>query len=306
MLELIVFLFLFGTTAGALLFVLKRMQLEWRMDSYYETVREAFARSSFIRRRSVPSLVREMRRVVLNSYTEMPSGRSYYAAVTVILMSGEDYQLLRNRLSVDELLSDLAAVIVTGAKENGRSLSPDGTFVAIEASEHVRTGWLPAARQYGIDGYSGPAVGIGSERPAVRSEDVTEIARMNMKTQILGEDEIPKTRLYEHSSNSPARDIGTRLRLSIDGTSRLFEPPLISLGRGEHNNLKVAGKQVSRDHAVLEFSDGRWKVRDHSSSNGTYLNGSKVGAHGQLVASGDVIQCGVNGTKIQLDEVVSR
>lgn len=48
------------------------------------------------------------------------------------------------------------------------------------------------------------------------------------------------------------------------------------VGRGEDCALVVDGPEVSRTHAEVFSVDGRWRVRDLESTNGTYLEGLRV------------------------------
>jgi len=50
----------------------------------------------------------------------------------------------------------------------------------------------------------------------------------------------------------------------------------VSIGRGADNDLVMESAAVSRDHAAVTFSDGRWYVEDRGSFNGTFLNGTRV------------------------------
>ncbi|MFL5950131.1 MAG: FHA domain-containing protein [Gaiellaceae bacterium] len=50
----------------------------------------------------------------------------------------------------------------------------------------------------------------------------------------------------------------------------------ISIGRDTKNDLVMESAAVSREHAALDFRDGRWYVEDRGSFNGTYLNGTRV------------------------------
>ena len=60
-----------------------------------------------------------------------------------------------------------------------------------------------------------------------------------------------------------------------DGTEHQLTDS-ISIGRDTHNDLVMESAAISRDHASLTFTDGRWYVEDRGSFNGTYLNGTRV------------------------------
>jgi len=50
----------------------------------------------------------------------------------------------------------------------------------------------------------------------------------------------------------------------------------VTIGRDDSNDLTFTSATVSRDHAALTFTDGRWYVEDRGSFNGTFLNGTRV------------------------------
>jgi predicted component of type VI protein secretion system len=50
----------------------------------------------------------------------------------------------------------------------------------------------------------------------------------------------------------------------------------VSIGRDTKNDLVMESAAISREHAALNFRDGRWYVEDRGSFNGTYLNGTRV------------------------------
>src|SRR5919204_547507 len=50
----------------------------------------------------------------------------------------------------------------------------------------------------------------------------------------------------------------------------------VTIGRDPKNDLVLESAAVSRDHAAVTFGGGRWYVEDRGSSNGTFLNGTRV------------------------------
>jgi FHA domain len=50
----------------------------------------------------------------------------------------------------------------------------------------------------------------------------------------------------------------------------------LSIGRDPENDIVLAKSTVSRRHAVLTFVDGRWRIEDRGSANGTFVNGERV------------------------------
>jgi sigma-B regulation protein RsbU (phosphoserine phosphatase) len=65
------------------------------------------------------------------------------------------------------------------------------------------------------------------------------------------------------------------------------------IGRRETNDLRLAGSEVSRDHAEIEVEDNKFLIRDRSSRYGTYVNGDQVTE--RVLAHGDRIRLGRTG-----------
>ena len=66
---------------------------------------------------------------------------------------------------------------------------------------------------------------------------------------------------------------------------------ITSLGRDVNNSIVLDDDFVSNTHAALTYRGRAWYVEDLGSTNGTYLNGSRVDALSPL-AFGDEIQLG--------------
>jgi pSer/pThr/pTyr-binding forkhead associated (FHA) protein len=50
----------------------------------------------------------------------------------------------------------------------------------------------------------------------------------------------------------------------------------VTIGRLEENDVALDKPTVSRRHALISRREGRWFVEDRGSSNGTYLNGTRI------------------------------
>jgi hypothetical protein len=74
---------------------------------------------------------------------------------------------------------------------------------------------------------------------------------------------------------------------------RLPEPPPypLRIGRAEGCELGLTHDSVSRRHAELYFSNGRWMLRDLRSTNGTRVNGWRINTD-VAVHPGDVVGFG--------------
>ena len=53
----------------------------------------------------------------------------------------------------------------------------------------------------------------------------------------------------------------------------------ISFGRSDENDVVLSGEVASRVHAELRHEDGVYVLKDRGSSNGTWVNGTRVTVH---------------------------
>lgn len=69
------------------------------------------------------------------------------------------------------------------------------------------------------------------------------------------------------------------------------------LGRGADNDIDLADPSVSREHALIRETDGRYTLYDRASTHGTYVN--EVRATGPvLLQHGDVIRLGDTSARL--------
>ena len=83
-----------------------------------------------------------------------------------------------------------------------------------------------------------------------------------------------------------------------NGKVFLLEGNKCTVGRDRTNNIYLNLPTVSRNHAKLEFVDGKWVLENYS-SNGVYIN-SKVVYDKRRLNDGDVLDFG--GAKIKFEE----
>jgi len=64
---------------------------------------------------------------------------------------------------------------------------------------------------------------------------------------------------------------------------------VVRIGREEDSHVWLGmDDKASRRHALLESTHGQWSIRDCGSSNGTFLNGLRLGT----AAGNGVLRCG--------------
>jgi phosphoserine phosphatase RsbU/P len=68
---------------------------------------------------------------------------------------------------------------------------------------------------------------------------------------------------------------------------------VFEIGRRETNDLRLAGSEVSRDHAEIAAGDKAFVIRDRNSRYGTYVNDQQVTEH--TLSHGDRIRLGRSG-----------
>ncbi|MCH8309201.1 MAG: FHA domain-containing protein [Chloroflexi bacterium] len=77
-----------------------------------------------------------------------------------------------------------------------------------------------------------------------------------------------------------------------DGTITSLGPGVFSIGRSLISNIVIDKPGISRHHASIRSdAEGFW-IADAGSRNGTYLNGTKLGAEPVMLREGDKIELG--------------
>ena len=98
-------------------------------------------------------------------------------------------------------------------------------------------------------------------------------------------------------SRNDGYDVGGALRVDDPGESNLYPGQIIELepvsviGRDRRATIVVDRSFVSSEHTQLSWQEGQWWVEDLRSTNGTYVNGSRINVSTAL-QPGDHIQIG--------------
>lgn len=88
---------------------------------------------------------------------------------------------------------------------------------------------------------------------------------------------------------------------SPDGSDEIFiERGRVSFGRGSEADYRFNDDGLSRLHATIYQEGDRVWVVDENSTNGTFVNGTKVGASGTPLKNGDTVKIG-NHTTLKVE-----
>ena len=120
----------------------------------------------------------------------------------------------------------------------------------------------------------------GAARDAAPAPDAAGPAQMSQPTapaMTRLEDPRPELAWLEILNEGPAK--GTRFPI---------RSALTHVGRGAHNDVRLADDSVSETHAKLQRRDDGWYVVDMDSTNGTYVAGTRIDGERRLEGTPDV------------------
>jgi hypothetical protein len=69
-------------------------------------------------------------------------------------------------------------------------------------------------------------------------------------------------------------------------------PNRFTIGRSKDNDIRIVDFAISRLHAIIEYSSGKYRIKDCDSRNGTKINGRRIYSTPESLADGDVISLG--------------
>lgn len=193
---------------------------------------------------------------------------------------------------------DLASKL-TGAMSDGIHPGAEGELVApnlftiqahpdlagpLEANQILLEGLKESIRELGREAnlvFAGPIV------IRVAPDESLSSRKLRVQAQDSRED-LPSTVSHEVKLEEALEAIPERTFLIVDGTQiHPLTRAVVNIGRREDNHLVIEDKRVSRLHAQLRASKGRYSIFDLDSTGGTFVNGERV--HQKALKPGDVI-----------------
>ncbi|MBQ6454028.1 MAG: FHA domain-containing protein, partial [Coriobacteriales bacterium] len=148
-----------------------------------------------------------------------------------------------------------------------------------------------------------PAEDVSCESPA-RDAQYAKAAKSPAPASL-----IPETIILDRANPRGTRDVtdAASLRPAASllnqetGEVWQLEGMRVSLGRDRNMQIPLRDANVSRSHAELIYDNGRWILRDLGSTNGSFINGQRVGQ--MELKDGDIIELGVTVLEFREDQL---
>ena len=122
---------------------------------------------------------------------------------------------------------------------------------------------------------------VGSSLPGQRSVSINQLPSVQLAAPASS-----KTMVFQLEKGPATATDQAQLLMSLSFGAKKE----LSIGRGEGNDIKLDGLQISNRHARLLQSGGGITVDDLGSTNGVYVNGTRISR--QAVSPADAIQIG--------------
>jgi|LULJ01.1.fsa_nt_gb hypothetical protein len=289
---------------GVVLVGLRVAQSIFGTGSKKAAATEAAARLVAYPTGSAAVLRRRFVKALTGQHVVMPSGDRVAFSELVVRVSPEDLERLDPDGDIDRLGEDAAKLYLTHAEREGWS-TPEEVRVEVEVDPALRPGWVPPAR--------GSRTGASVRRPLESS------ARPERQPVVPDWDVVAD--LTPTASTAPAAPTPLPARTDVPAAQETMAFPVLVpadatptvagardlfLHRGAHSvrvprdGVTVLGRlpesplpleepEISYRHAELRLLGGSWQVRDAGSTNGTSVDGERIGDTWVTVRDGAVL-----------------
>ena len=140
-----------------------------------------------------------------------------------------------------------------------------------------------------------PVIGQQPDRLMLAIADPTDKATLDHVERVTGKKASLRLALFSEITKHIETHFTPRL-IGIMPTGEkieaLLNQPETEVGKAPHNKLVINEATVSSTHAIVLVRDGGYSVVDLGSSNGTFVNGNRLGSEAYTLQHGDKIQLG--------------
>lgn len=119
---------------------------------------------------------------------------------------------------------------------------------------------------------------------------VVKMIYLDLKTPALLASEISGQPFVEYKSDRARLTVIESTEAALAGQCYLIEETL-TIGRNDHNDVIIHDNFTSHEHACVTKIKKNYWLYDLSSTNGTFLNGNRVGKE-EALKDGDLIKIG--------------
>lgn len=140
-----------------------------------------------------------------------------------------------------------------------------------------------------------PVIGQQPDRLMLAIADPTDKATVDQFERVTGKKASLRLALFSEITKHIENHFMPRLigvMPTGDKIEALLNQAELEIGKAPHNKLVINDPTVSSTHAIVLVRDGGYTIVDLGSSNGTFINGNRLGSEAHTLQHGDKIQLG--------------
>jgi hypothetical protein len=239
--------------------------------------------SAVLRRRFVRALTAQ--------HVVMPSGERLAFGDLTVRVAPEDLERLDPDGDLERLGEDGARLYVAHAERAGWAV-PREVRVAVEVDPGLRSGWIPPAWGSGRAESRESTPSMGWEAVAAEpSRGMAAPPAVDADATVGFPALVP-----DLDDTAPTMNVASGLRLEKGGRTYTVGRGGAVLGRLPDSPVTFAEPEVSFRHAALRVQGVQWQVKDLGSTNGTTVDGQRIGDDWEALHPGAVI--GLAGVRL--------